>query len=218
MGDKGQVLSAPTTTLTGGTTGDWFGGSVSGAGDVNADGYDDVIIGALLYDGGSHSWVGAAYIHHGSSSGVSSRASGTLTGGAAGDSFGSAVSGAGDVNGDGYDDVIIGAPGYDSGSLTDAGAATIHHGPSSGVSSSASRRLTGGSGGFGWSVSGAGAANGDGYDGVIFGEPWSHPRGRRRPSLRHRAGYFPPTRLLGVPGVTRLGGLHLRHDGARGQV
>jgi MYXO-CTERM domain-containing protein len=165
------VLSAATTTLTGGAANDSFGWSVSAAGDVNGDGYDDVIIGAPYFDNGSLVDVGAAYIHHGSSSGASSIAGHTLTGGAASDYFGWSVSSAGDVNGDSYDDVIVGAFGYNSGSLTDAGAAYIHHGSSIGVSSSPSRTLTGGAANdqFGYSVASAGDVNGDGYEDVIIG-------------------------------------------------
>jgi uncharacterized protein (TIGR03382 family) len=105
-----------------------LGHSVSGAGDVNGDGYDDIIIGAPGYNSGSLPYAGAAYVYHGSSSGVSSSASRTLTGVAVEEILGYSVSGAGDVNGDGYDDVIIGSPGYDSGSLPYAGAAFIHQG------------------------------------------------------------------------------------------
>ena len=122
------MSSSASRTLTGGALGEHFGWAVSGAGYVNGDCFDDVIIGAPYYTSGSLRWVGAAHIHHGSSSGVSSSASCRLTGGAAEDRFGTSVSGAGDVNGDGYEDVIIGAPNYTSGSLSDAGRAYVHHG------------------------------------------------------------------------------------------
>lgn len=102
---------------------DWdFGASVANAGDVNADGYDDVIVGAPGY----LSSTGEALIYHGSSAGLASSASSTLVGAAPGDSFGYSVAGAGDTNGDGYDDVIVGAPEWDwhGGVYTYAGSAT----------------------------------------------------------------------------------------------
>jgi hypothetical protein len=170
-GSSSGVSSSASRTITGGAAYDSLGVSVSGAGDVNGDGYDDVVVGAYEYNSGSLLNAGAAYVHHGSSSGVSSSASRTITGGAASDSLGVSVSGAGDVNGDGYDDVIVGARYYDSGSLSEAGAAYVYHGSSSGVSSSASRTITGGAATdyLGFSVSGAGDVNGDGYDDVIVG-------------------------------------------------
>ena len=164
------VLSAATTTLTGAGAYDSFGNAVSGAGDVNGDGYGDVIVGVSYY-AGSYANVGRALVYHGSSSGLSSSASRTLPGGASGHYFGYSVSGAGDVNGDGYDDVIIGAMGYDTTGLGNRGAAYIYHGSASGVSATVGTMLTGGGDDdyFGVSVSGAGDVNGDGYDDVIVG-------------------------------------------------
>jgi hypothetical protein len=81
-----------------------FGCSVSGAGDVNNDGYDDVIVGARTYS----SNTGRAYIYYGGSS-MDGAADIMMTGEASGNYFGNSVSGAGDVNNDGYDDVIVGA-------------------------------------------------------------------------------------------------------------
>jgi hypothetical protein len=168
-GSPSGVASTASATLTGGGTYDYFGWSVSGAGDVNGDGYDDILVGAYHYD----NFTGRAYVHHGSSSGVLARASVILTGGAANDQFGFSVAGAGDVNDDGYDDVVIGAPYHSNGALTESGAAYIHHGSTSSVSTSASTTLTGSAtyNFLGNSVSGAGDTNGDGFDDVVIGAP-----------------------------------------------
>jgi hypothetical protein len=162
-GSASGVSSTAATTLTGGATSNKFGYSVAGAGDVNGDGYDDVIVGAYGYS----SNTGRAYIYAGSASGVSTTAATTLTGGATNNYFGASVAGAGDVNGDGYDDVIVGAQGYSS----NTGRADVYAGSASGVSTTAATTLTGGATNnyFGASVAGAGDVNGDGYDDVIVG-------------------------------------------------
>ena len=158
------VYTTISSTLDEGS-GDAFGFSVSGAGDVNNDGYDDVIVGAYNYN----TLDGAAYIYHGSSSGVSSTASRSLIPGSSNYYFGYSVSGAGDVNGDGYDDVIIGAFAYSS----SRGAVYVYHGSSSGIGATAAIAPTGpsSSSNFGYSVSNAGDVNGDGYDDVVVGAP-----------------------------------------------
>jgi len=150
------VYTTATTTLDGQTSGEKFGYAVSGAGDVNNDGYDDIIVGAYAYD----STTGRAYVYHGSASGIASTATSTLDGAAASTYFGFSVSGAGDVDGDGYDDVIVGA--YRGTS------AYLFHGSASGVATTATSTLSGGST-FGFSVSDAGDVDGDGYDDVIVG-------------------------------------------------
>jgi hypothetical protein len=100
---------------------DYFGSSVASAGDVNGDGYDDIIVGAYQNDSGG-SDAGKAYLHLGSATGLSTTASWTATGEAGDDYFGSSVASAGDVNGDGYDDIIVGAHGNNDGG-NDAGKA-----------------------------------------------------------------------------------------------
>lgn len=91
-----------------------LGSSVSGAGDVNGDGYSDVIIGAPLYDNGETD-EGIFVLYYGSASGISTTAAEMVESNQSGASFGQSVSGAGDVNRDGYSDVIVGASGYDNG-------------------------------------------------------------------------------------------------------
>ena len=95
------------------------GTSVSSAGDVNGDGFDDIIIGAPGYSTNT----GRAYIYFGGSN-MNVIADVVLTGVAVNYYFGSSVSSAGDVNGDGYSDVIVGAYGYSS----NAGRAYIYYG------------------------------------------------------------------------------------------
>ena len=100
-------------TAVGESTSDRFGYSVASAGDVNGDGYDDVIVGAYNNDGAG-SDAGEAYVYHGLPSGLSTAPAWSDQGEAAGDYFGGSVASAGDVNGDGTDDLIIGAEGYNS--------------------------------------------------------------------------------------------------------
>jgi hypothetical protein len=91
-----------------------FGWSVASAGDVNGDGYSDVIIGAYQYDT-ANSNAGKVYLYLGSSSGLKTSPSWTSSGDdQAGARFGHSVAGAGDVNGDGYSDVVIGAERYNT--------------------------------------------------------------------------------------------------------
>ncbi|MBK6878540.1 MAG: FG-GAP repeat protein [Ignavibacteria bacterium] len=89
-------------TMTGEASTNYFGESVSSAGDVNGDGYSDVIIGA----NGFNSNTGKAYLFFGGTS-MNNTPDAAMTGEATNNFFGASVSSAGDVNGDGYSDVII---------------------------------------------------------------------------------------------------------------
>jgi len=162
----GPMLSNfPNVILTGAAAFDYFGRSVSTAGDVNGDGYDDIIVGAPNNDAGGTN-AGRAYIYYGGP-GMNNIADVILTGAAAGDNFGVSVSTAGDVNGDGYSDVIVGASGFNS----NIGRAYIYYG-GPGMNNIADVILTGvfvAGDYYGISVSGAGDVNGDGYSDVIVG-------------------------------------------------
>ncbi len=143
--------------------------SVATAGDVNGDGYSDVIVGAYLYDNGEVD-EGRAYVHHGSPSGLSAAASWTTESNQASAAFGYSVATAGDLDGDGYSDVIVGAYGYDNGQSNE-GRAYVYHGSAAGLSTAASWRAESdqASASFGVSVATAGDVNGDGYSDVIVG-------------------------------------------------
>ncbi len=105
----------------GSAAGEQAGFTLAAAGDVNGDGYDDILIGAP----GAHGFAGSSYLVFGHArDAVSSVNLGTLNGstgmrinGPAGGYSGLAVSAAGDINGDGYDDVLVGAPETGSGHL-----------------------------------------------------------------------------------------------------
>jgi len=187
-------------------------------GDINNDGYDDIIISAQGADPQGRTDAGTSYVVFGRSASHWSQAdfstidlsnfrSGSsgfiIQGAAAYDNFspedenysyrssslyhsysGRSVSGAGDVNGDGYDDIIVGAYGVDSNGKVDAGASYVIFGKESGFSTVDLASFTGG---FviqgaesedlsGWSVSGAGDVNGDGYDDIIIGAVGSADR------------------------------------------
>ena len=142
-----------------------LGCSVSTAGDVNGDGYADVIVGVRLYDNGQ-SAEGAAFVYHGSVSGLSADPSWIAEGGQSGAEFGDSVATAGDVNGDGYCDVIVGA-------YPVKGKAFVYHGSASGLSADADWIAEGEQidAMFGDKVATAGDINGDGYCDVIVGAP-----------------------------------------------
>jgi hypothetical protein len=164
----------PTTTRNGDNQYfSYFGESVASAGDVNADGYSDIIIGAPLYDDGASIDEGAAYVYLGSPSGLGVTYANKLVdcnqGGAV---FGTSVSSAGDVNKDGYSDVIIGAPKYDASGNTDAGGAFVYYGSSTGLPNTANIILASAlvaQASFGISVANTGDVNGDGFGDVIVG-------------------------------------------------
>ena len=102
-GSAGGLGAAPDWTAVSGQISAAFGGSVASAGDVNGDGYDDVLVGAYQYEDGEQG-EGRAYLYSGSAAGLSLAPSWTAESNHAGAGFGSHVASAGDVNGDGWDD------------------------------------------------------------------------------------------------------------------
>ena len=178
-------LSSAPVKITGPST---FGYSASGAGDVNGDGRDDIIVGAWDVDGAAYNAIGSAYVIFGGGTNVGTISTGSLNG-ANGFRFyldeqyntrlGLVVSAAGDVNGDGYADVMAGIQNYDANGNSSVGRAYVVFG---GPSFSGTFDLAGinGSNGFfiqgieaydevGYSMSELGDVNGDGIDDIIIG-------------------------------------------------
>ena len=144
---------------------------VAPAGDVNGDGYDDVLLSHPESNGFgacAGQFNGSVLVFYGSASGLSASSVTQLCGGAASSYFGIEAHGAGDVNGDGRDDIIVGAPGAGT-----TGQARIFLGAPGGINTFASTTLSGDQNGmsFGGSVGPAGDVNGDGYADVIVGAP-----------------------------------------------
>lgn len=160
---------APGWTVVGDKEYGLLGSAVGTAGDVNGDGYDDVIVGATSYSE-NDSYEGAAFVYMGSASGLGTLAAWRADGGGSYDSFGWAAGTGGDVNGDGYDDVIVGAGSYSNGEDYE-GSAYVFHGSAAGLSTTPNWTTESNHGGayYGSSVGTAGDVNGDGYGDVIVG-------------------------------------------------
>ena len=161
--------------FTGDESGDNVGYTVSSAGDLNDDGWDDVVVGAP-YDTGLVAAEGVVYVFHGSAGGLSLVPDQTLSAGQKGARFGWSVSTAGDVNDDGLDDLLVGAPEYDNGEyqVGKVGRVYLYLGvPGVGVSPTYSWSYTGTvkMGDLGYAVNTAGDMNDDGYDDIVVGSP-----------------------------------------------
>lgn len=149
-----------------------FGAAVGGAGDVDGDGFADVLIG-VPYAPRQGAGSGEAYLIYGDGERISMGTSTRIDGGAAGDLLGMAVSGVGDVDGDGLSDFAIGVP-NDSAFFEGGGAALLFFGadnlPTVIAASAASVRFQGQDfDSAGQEVGSAGDVDGDGFSDLVIG-------------------------------------------------
>jgi hypothetical protein len=176
---------------------DFLGVSVSDAGDVNGDGIDDIIIGALGSDPNGNSLAGESYVVFGNQQGFTptidlSNLDGTngfiINGIDGDDRLGTSVGAAGDINGDGIDDIVIGAPDADPYGISFAGEIYVVFGNQQGFTPTLNLSDLNGANGFtingvdsldraGTSVGAAGDINGDGIDDIVIGAPFADPYG-----------------------------------------
>ena len=169
-------LSAATAKLLGEAAGDNAGWAVAGAGDVDADGYDDLLIGASYY--GTSPRTGAAYLVLGpvSADASLSTADAKLVGESDMSAAGVSVAGPGDVDQDGFDDLLVGAFADDDAG-SQAGASFLVLDPGTGTSSlaDAAVKLLGEDAAdfAGAAVAGAGDTDGDGFPDLIIGATWA---------------------------------------------
>jgi len=169
---QGKINAANAdATISAEAFGDNLGISVASAGDVNGDGFDDLLIGARSNDDNGIQ-AGRVYLLYGPVSGsLAATSADAIITGAAFDELGRAVSPAGDLNGDGFDDIILGTdiagPGF-------AGQVFVFNGPLSGLRAAASADaiITGSfaNESFGASVA-SGDLDGDGISDLIVGAP-----------------------------------------------
>ncbi len=173
FGGAGGLSPTASWEVGSGQTGSRFGHSVSGAGDVNKDGFDDILVGANRYNHDQPE-EGAVFLYLSSSWGLPLVPSWSFESDQVGAQLGASVAGAGDVNKDGYDDVLVGAPLYDAGELNE-GCVFLFFGSEEGLADDPDWTFCSDetAAELGAAVAGVGDLNQDGCADIAIGAPTS---------------------------------------------
>jgi hypothetical protein len=172
LGGPDGLDDHPEWTWAGDNQGDRFGHSVTGAGDIDGDGWMDFAVGAPFVDAGAGK--GAIYFFYGQDD-ISTMGLGkTIPGTVPKSYFGLSLRAAGDVNSDGFSDIIISTPEDDSGPHLKAGKVELFLGTERGIDPNPKLVMQGESEGalLGYSIAFLGDINRDGYDDVGIGAPY----------------------------------------------
>ncbi len=201
---------------------DRLGVRTASAGDLNSDGFDDIVMGANLNDDGAVSDSGAAYILYGHPSLASDiRLDGsgvdvTIIGKTASEHFGYDVASGGDINGDGFDDLLVTGRYSDDGPGTNSGSVFILYGSASLsadydiAGTGVNVTITGKAASDSLSrVSSAGDVNSDGFDdvlmGALFNDDGADPNGGTLYVLFGGSSLASDTRAAAATNITLLG-------------
>ncbi|MDP3276446.1 MAG: FG-GAP-like repeat-containing protein [Deltaproteobacteria bacterium] len=146
-----------------------FGQEVASAGDVNGDGYADLMVASAGACPGELCTIGGVSVFLGGADGLRTTEAVLLRGLENGDRFGSSIASAGDVNGDGYADVVVGASGVGDRDRRRGGPAQVFYGSATGLSAGNATTIQRDFAGsdYSYRVSGAGDLNGDGLGDVL---------------------------------------------------
>ena len=217
-GGPGGPPAAPGWSKFGAQAGERYGYSASGPGDVNGDGYTDLLVGSWWHDGESGSDTGKVRLYYGSGGSLSSTEEWSQEGTAASQQFAAAIHAIGDVNGDGFADFLVSTIGFTDPAIY-AGQVDLFLGGANGpltttwhLAGSQMFELFASEGGR------AGDVNNDGYDDFYLLAPgWSGPGGVTGRLLLFHGSSMGPS-LLPVREFQGLAGVSLSEAAGAGDV
>ncbi len=230
VGGNPTVDDVPDLILDGNAAQETFGGTIAGGFDFNADGIDDLAVGGPLADrpasvGGSvRTGAGRVAVYYGGAA-VDALPDVELFGDVTDEHFGLGISGAGDMDGDGFDELAVGSPAFGAGGTPSIGRVHLFKGgpvPQTDTAQAVVFQGVTGNEAFGLRIAGGGDMNGDGLSdmavGVAFGDSGSAPEFGDRGVIEIHLGSptldtIPDARFDGEAGNDRLGlGIHMSGD------